>query len=166
MSCYCGKPVPFEQCCQKIINQQTIALTPEQLMRSRYSAYATKNAAYLYQTYAEQSRKTQSIDDIQTWAAQTTWLRLTIVTSDNISLQAMNNQVNESLPIVHFKAFYFYNKTPYLMEEKSRFIVEDNQWRYLDGDVITDVALATPKRNDPCFCQSGLKFKRCCATKC
>lgn len=49
--CFCGNSLPFSQCCQPYLDNQAIPETPEQLMRSRYSAYVTKNADYLIATW-------------------------------------------------------------------------------------------------------------------
>ncbi|WP_206485540.1 YchJ family metal-binding protein [Thalassotalea sp. G2M2-11] len=165
MYCFCGNSKAFEQCCQLIITGDKQANTPESLMRSRYSAYASNNADYIYQTYAEQSKAQQSLTDIAAWASQTQWLRLSVLQSDDITLDEYIHGNDKTLPVVHFIAFYLHDKTFYHMEEASRFTIEDQQWRYLDGDIITHQALKTPKRNDPCLCGSTKKFKQCCNLK-
>lgn len=38
--CVCGSQQTFALCCEPFIKQRKVATTPEQLMRSRYSAYA------------------------------------------------------------------------------------------------------------------------------
>ena len=38
--CICGKSKPFAACCAPFLSGEKIAKTPEQLMRSRFSAYA------------------------------------------------------------------------------------------------------------------------------
>ena len=170
MNCYCGNQRAFEQCCELLINGNILAETPEQLMRSRYSAYATNSANYIYQTYAKSSQDNQSIQEISTWAAQTQWLKLTIKHSDKLENVDTNNldtsnDATASLPTVEFSALYIHNKSFCLMSEKSRFIKEQNLWRYLDGDVAEHIEISPPKRNEPCICQSDKKFKHCCALK-
>lgn len=163
MNCYCGSQQTFKQCCELIIKGINIAETPEQLMRSRYSAYKAKNSQYIYDTYVETTRKAQSLDEISQWAQQTEWLKLTVLTSENITINQFKTDTNTALPTVHFQALYFDKQHFCLMEEKSRFNIENNQWRYLDGDIIHHHSLPTPKRNAPCLCLSGKKFKQCCA---
>ena len=173
MNCYCGNHHPFEQCCDLIINGSKKAENPEQLMRSRYSAYATKNAQYIYQTYALKSQKDQSIEEIKAWAEQTQWLKLIIHTatkySDDIKVTTGKNDTlpikSDSLPIVEFSALYIHNNTFCQMSEISRFTLEENKWRYLDGEVAEHIEIASPKRNAPCLCQSNKKFKNCCINK-
>ena len=165
MNCYCGNQQPFEECCDLIISGVNVAVSPEQLMRSRYSAYATKNAAYIYQTYASSSKKEQSIQEIQSWAEETQWLKLTIKHSDYI--KNIDNSVDKELllPTVEFCALYIHNKTFYQMSEVSRFTLENHQWRYADGDIAEHIEISHPKRNEPCLCQSNKKFKHCCSSK-
>ncbi|GLX76835.1 UPF0225 protein [Thalassotalea insulae] len=165
MSCYCGNKNAFEQCCLPIILGNKLASTPEQLMRSRYSAYAARYPQYIYDSYACEPQKNQSLDEITQWAEQTLWLKLTIVANDTAPLDSIKHSEHENLPKVHFKALYLDGKQFCLMEEISRFIKENGQWRYLDGDIIYHEALPTPKRNAPCLCLSGKKFKHCCALK-
>jgi len=45
------------------------------------------------------------------------------------------------------------------LHEESRFLRENGQWLYVDGDCrVEEIG-----RNDTCPCGSGKKFKRCCA---
>ena len=136
-------------------------------MRSRYSAYATKSADYIYQTYAESSRVHQSICEISEWAKETKWLRLIIHSASENTLVNNENYINyqkgkHNYPTVSFSAYYRHQGSYYLMKETSRFILENNQWHYLDGAVCNNKEIAAPKRNEPCFCQSQRKFKQCC----
>jgi len=158
MPCYCGSEVSYEQCCELIIQGDVDAKTPEQLMRSRYSAYAIKNAHYIFSTYALTSQKSQSIQEIEAWANDSIWLSLTIVAAEPLSLP------EQSHPTVEFTATYLVGKKLYEMTEKSRFIREQNLWRYLDGEMIEHAEIKSVKKNDLCPCQRGKKFKRCCGS--
>lgn len=167
MQCPCGSNISFQQCCCLLINQETCAQSPEQLMRSRYSAYATEAADYIYQTYAQASRALQSITDISAWAKETKWLKLTINAASDYTELNDQNAVNadnkeQHLPTVCFSAYYQHHGEYFLMKETSRFVVEKGQWRYLDGEVSNNEALIAPKRNQACFCDSNKKFKQCC----
>lgn len=125
----------------------------EQLMRSRYTAYALGHSQYLYQTYASQSKASNNLADIQDWAEQTTWL----------SLKVINHNIDDLVyQYVEFIAQYLVGNERWLMHETSRFIKEQQCWRYLDGDVTEHVLLSKINRNDTCPCLSGKKFKRCC----
>ncbi len=158
MQCPCGSGNNFIQCCDLLINQNKLAQSPEQLMRSRYSAYATNNAEYIYKTYADISQCAQSISEIKEWAEQTTWLKLVIHSTSSF----VNKHCKSTLPTVHFSAYYQHLGKYYQLSEKSQFCFERKQWRYLDGEVSQNDELAIPGRNEHCFCGGDKKFKRCC----
>ncbi len=160
--CPCGSKKEFSSCCLPVIRGDIKASSPEQLMRSRYSAYAEKSPHYIYNSYAKSSKKNQSIDDISSWANETVWLHLEINSSSPFEETFTTNQI---LPTVNFVAYYRHDQKLFKMSENSRFILEDQQWRYMDGDVAEHVELIIPNRNDLCVCKSGKKFKKCCANK-
>lgn len=158
MLCPCGSSLSFNACCQFYITQQKHPSTPEQLMRSRFSAYATKNGQYIFDTYAAVPRLKQSVTDIQTWADECIWLALEIHETDNTT--------------VDFSAYYVVDNTLCELREKSNFTLELGQWRYIDGNITVHNEIGTIKRNDLCPCNSyptawsakkGKKFKHCCA---
>ena len=49
-SCFCGRSLSFSNCCQPLILGHQKAITAEQLMRSRYSAFVVGNLDYLLST--------------------------------------------------------------------------------------------------------------------
>ncbi|MGB1262155.1 MAG: YchJ family protein [Cognaticolwellia sp.] len=159
MLCPCGSELAFTQCCQLLISGTTVAQSPEQLMRSRYAAYATQHAEYIYQTYARSSQVEQSIADIAQWADQTLWLKLVIHHASDFAKDFANQQDAQ----VEFSAFYLHQGRLWQMRECSNFVIEQKAWRYLDGEVSESIEIDKPKRNAPCFCQSNKKFKHCCA---
>jgi len=159
MYCPCGSELAYAHCCQPIIMAEKPASSPLQLMRSRYSAYAHKQADYIYITYARASQTEQSIADIEQWAEQTKWLKLVIHQVSDYQ----KDLANKSSAQVEFSAFYQHQDKIWQMRERSNFIIEQGQWRYLDGDVSDSKELKKPKRNDICFCGSERKFKQCCA---
>ncbi|PKG81939.1 SecC motif-containing protein [Colwellia sp. 75C3] len=164
MLCPCGSTLLFNTCCQLFITQKQSPSTPEQLMRSRFSAYATKAGQYIFDTYGAMPQLEQSVNDIQTWADECLWLALVI------------HKSTEST--VEFSAYYIVDNTLYELREKSNFTLEKGQWRYIDGDITAHNELtfnngtSTIKRNDICPCnkfptawsaKKGKKFKNCCA---
>ena len=158
MLCPCGSSLPFNACCQLYITQQVSPSSPEQLMRSRFSAYATKNGQYIFDTYAASQRLKQSVTDIQTWADECSWLALKIHESDETT--------------VEFSAYYVVDNILCELREKSNFTIEQGQWRYIDGNITVHNEIVTIKRNEVCPCnkypmawsaRKGKKFKHCCA---
>lgn len=120
-SCYCGSAFSFETCCQPIHLGTQKATTAEALMRSRYSAYATHNIDYLIATTHSSERQNYSREEIVNWAQSNDWLQLEIL------------QTTETT--VEFKAFYTNsNKEFQTHHEYSRFVFENEEWFYVDGD--------------------------------
>jgi len=160
MHCPCGSRLLFNACCQLFITHEKSPTTAEQLMRSRFSAYATKNGKYIYDTYGESQRKKQTLSAIQSWADECLWLAL---------------EVHESKQnMVDFSAYYVVDNTLCELREKSNFSREQMEWRYLDGDILVHTELATIKRNETCPCNNyptawsakkEKKFKHCCAKR-
>ena len=144
-TCFCGSRQSFAQCCEKFINCKQSPSTPEQLMLSRYSAYILKKGDYILQTWHPSTRP-ESLDLTND---TTQWKGLKIITTADDR--------------VHFVAYFTQdtlNKDKvYALIENSRFLKEDN-WFYLDGEEVNTLQLT---KNMLCPCQSGKKFKRCCA---
>ncbi|AEE23187.1 SEC-C motif domain protein [Glaciecola sp. 4H-3-7+YE-5] len=152
--CFCGSELHFAQCCQPYLQGLSTPSTPEQLMRSRYSAYASGHFQYVLDTYTQSQRQTLTLDDLIQSSSETQWLRLDV-------LDALVDQ-NGSTAQVEFIAYYRFNDEMYKMHERSTFHLEDNIWRYDSGTLFEDSGIHRPQRNDICLCGSGKKYKKCC----
>ncbi|MCW8108692.1 YchJ family metal-binding protein [Alteromonas ponticola] len=150
-NCYCSSGKKFQNCCQPILNGEQSANSAEALMRSRYTAYCTHNYFYILNTYASVKRQQLSQKELEDAAQDTIWLHLEIVSP----AIGQDDQVE-------FKAWSKERNTVFLLHETSRFIKEQEQWRYLDGQLHQDCGKVTIGRNEPCFCSSGKKYKQCC----
>ncbi|MEL0638990.1 YchJ family metal-binding protein [Pseudoalteromonas aliena] len=148
--CPCGSEQNYADCCKPLHLLVKKAKTPEQLMRSRYSAYVTKHAKYIYQTYASEKRAENSIDEIKDFANSCRFVNLEVIRSSH----------DENKGHVEFKASYFYQNLFCQLHEYSLFIKEGNTWRYLNGTIfpIADIRVS---RNDKCPCSSNKKYKKC-----
>lgn len=94
--------------------------TPEQLMRSRYSAYVLHHADYLMKTTHISQRKHYSKSEILNWSKNNTWIKLDV-------LKTFAN-------VVEFKAFYLDQQLQAKTHhEKSTFKKENETWFYVDG---------------------------------
>lgn len=93
-------------------------------MRSRYSAYVLKLADYLQRTWHSSARPndltTESLKGIK-------WIGLRVLSTE--SLNATHATVTF---IATFKIGQQKNQTHH---ETSRFVLENGQWFYVDGDV-------------------------------
>ena len=116
-SCPCGSGKLYLDCCEVIIDGVTSALSAEALMRSRYSAYVFKNEQYLLDSWNSSTRP-DSIDI----STSEQWIRLKIINSEEKH--------------VEFIATYRVQGKAHKMHENSRFVFEDGNWFYLDGELI------------------------------
>jgi len=169
MRCYCCSSKPFKECCQSFIDGDAFPHSAEQLMRSRFSAYATANYQYILDTYTREKRQALTTEYLAKSAQGATWFALqvhpfTTVTSNHASSDS-SSTVSRLTDVVEFTAFYFENKSMYQLHETSNFIVEDGAWRYHDGNLHDDCGKIKYGRNLHCVCGSNKKFKQCCATK-
>lgn len=150
--CPCGTDNVYARCCEPLHLGHSVAATPAQLMRARFSAYALKNARYVHDTYASDKQKDNPIKEISDFANSCRFVKL----------EVMNSAVDEHQNIgqVEFKAAYFYQNLYCVLHEQSTFIKEADQWRYLDGTIfpIADIKVS---RNDNCPCGSKKKYKKC-----
>lgn len=150
--CPCGNG-EYSQCCGPIIGGSVQASTPEQLMRARYSAYATGAIEFLGKSTHSKSRKQFDPEAAEIWSRESRWLGLTILGADS-------SQPNRAH--VSFEASYEdKNGAPVLHRERSLFEREGGEWRFVSGGAIPVVSQKIG-RNEPCPCGSGKKYKKCC----
>lgn len=147
MQCYCCSGLPFDQCCKPIVQGDSYAKTPEELMRSRYSAFCTNNACYLVATHWPVDP--DSRPQIQKTIDETHWLGLKVIRTDTAKTQLKGS--------VEFAAF-FEEQGVRQLHEKSNFEHRDGKWFYLTGEHLPPIKLG---RNEPCFCGSEKKYKKC-----
>ncbi|MFC7772456.1 YchJ family protein [Flavobacterium sp. GCM10027622] len=120
-NCYCGSGIAFSNCCEPFILGSEFPSTAEKLMRSRYSAYCTHNAAYLIATTHSSTRKNHHKEDILSFALENHWVKLEILTTSEKK--------------VEFKAYYLdSNLKAHVHHEKSTFQNEEGRWFYVDGE--------------------------------
>ncbi|MDA7817596.1 YchJ family metal-binding protein [Sulfurimonas sp.] len=118
--------------------------TPEELMRSRYDAYVRGDGLYLVNSAIKDSRYSDDIELIQEFSQNVEWLKLDVLdTYENF---------------VEFKAYYREGEIIKVLHEKSRFVQEDGEWLYADGELYNSKV----ERNEACPCGSGKKYKKCC----
>ncbi|MFB9236579.1 YchJ family protein [Plantactinospora siamensis] len=117
--CPCGTGQPYVDCCGPLHAGRAAAATAEQLMRSRYSAFALGEPAYLLETWAATTRPARlELDPEQRW------FRLDIVAADRGGLL-------DSVGTVEFDAHYRTGGRPGTLHERSRFVRTDGRWRYV-----------------------------------
>jgi len=118
--CPCGNDMNYPDCCEPLHSRQVKAESPQQLMRSRYSAYVFQLNDYLLATWHPSSRP-----DTLMLSDQPQWMKLEILSSKQRGDKGR----------VHFRAFYRDNDDIGYMEEVSDFVCEQGYWFYLRGKV-------------------------------
>ncbi|NNC12401.1 YchJ family protein [Planctomonas sp. JC2975] len=127
--CPCGSGSTYAQCCAPLHRGVATAGTAERLMRSRYSAFAVGDAAYLRATWHPSTRPRDLELD-----PEVEWRRLVIVDT------AAGGEADDSGE-VEFRAFWRTLPAPGrardggVLHERSRFIRERGRWYYVDGDI-------------------------------
>lgn len=169
MSCPCGSQKEFAACCEPYLEGRANAPTPEALMRSRYTAFATARIPYLKATMAPEKQKEFDERNARQWATGSAWLGLHIISAKE----------NGDTGVVEFVASYRQQGLVRDHHERAKFRKEDGKWYFVDGynpDKQKEQK-ETPKvktfvrteqkvgRNEPCPCGSGKKYKHCCANK-
>lgn len=125
MPCPCGTETTYDSCCGAFHSGQAKPAIAEQLMRSRYSAYALGLADYLYHTH-HPDKRTASVAEIHDWAERCTFTRLEV-------LQCSLGGPSDKIGKVTFRAHYREDGQPQVMQETSRFRRYRGQWVYYDG---------------------------------
>lgn len=165
MRCFCCSSKPFQACCEPFIKGDKTPVTAEQLMRSRFSAYATAQYAYILDTYTKEKQQGLSVDDLAQSAQGAKWFALQVHDAQSEESAESNTSATLHSDTVEFTAFYFEDKKIYQLHETSNFRVENGAWRYHDGTLHDDCGKVKYGRNLPCVCGSSKKFKQCCANK-
>lgn len=129
-----------------------------ELMRSRYSAFCTHNAAYLLATHHPSSPQRPNQAGLQASFAAQQWVCLEI-------LACQRGEAGDQSGEVEFLAWYRGGADQALshLHERSSFCFENGRWFYLQGMAPPPLARRQPSigRNAPCWCGSGSKFKHC-----
>lgn len=131
--------------------------TAEDLMKSRYAAYTVGNIDYIMETHDPATREGISMEETEEWAKSSEWLGLEIIATEAGS-------PSDDKGVVEFKATYKENGEVQVHHEKSAFIKIEGQWYYHGWMPLQQTIVKEKKigRNDPCPCESGKKYKKCC----
>lgn len=122
-NCLCLSGEQYGQCCGRFHRGAAEAATAEQLMRSRYSAFALLDTDYLLRTWHPRTAPAELELD-----PGMQWRRLDI-------LSTSRGGPLDTEGTVEFKAYYRQGGGRGVLHEASRFVRENGRWFYVDGDV-------------------------------
>jgi SEC-C motif-containing protein len=159
MKCPCTSGEEFADCCEPILTQAQKATTAEQLMRSRYTAYATGNVDWIVESQSPDGRKFVDHKATEEWSKRAEWHRMEVV-------EVQQGGEDDDEGFVDFKAYYTLGGEDITHHEVASFRKEDGVWYFVDG---VEVKPRPFKRldkkvgpNEKCPCGSEKKFKKCC----
>ncbi|MBV7412344.1 hypothetical protein KRX56_06340 [Dermabacteraceae bacterium TAE3-ERU27] len=121
ISCPCGGG-SYPECCKPVIADPSSADTPEQIMRSRYTAYVRRDLKHLLVTWHPDTAPARC-DLAASLADGTVWQGLTVHCASH----------TENSGQVEFTAHYLTPAGGGALRENSRFVKEAGRWLYLDG---------------------------------
>lgn len=124
-NCPCTSGKSYFECCGIAHTNINDVKTAEQLMRSRYSAFALANSEYLHLSHHSSTRPKSPRERKATiaWAKSVTWTGLQI-----IETQKGGESDNEG--IVEFKALFLENGKMDIIHERSTFVKQNGHWVY------------------------------------
>lgn len=146
--CPCMSGKSYQECCQPKHARLYPANHPEALMRSRYCAFVLQLWDYLLDTHHPDFRGDLSKQMLAD-GSDIQWLGLEVLDACNAN----------NTGIVTFKAWFKQAGKVSAIFECSQFLRVNDAWLYTEGEQFN---AELPARNDPCVCQSGKKFKKCC----
>jgi SEC-C motif domain protein len=159
MDCPCGSGKTYERCCEPFIRGEGHPETAEQLMRSRYSAYALQEIPYIHDTIHPDFREDWDEEGALKWSKSSVWNGLEII-------QTKAGGPADDQGTVEFIARFSMEDDRLQHHELAAFEKVAGRWYFKDGEMVKpkQVKRESPKigRNDPCPCGSGKKFKKCC----
>ena len=145
MQCPCKSLKSYEVCCQRFHLGEK-ALTSEDLMRSRYTAFALGLSRYLFETELSSLHEGTTLERFDQEIKAQHWVDL---------------QVLRSLPLeVEFQAALLDENQLLIHHETSAFVEEAGTIKYAKA-LVQNSFVKKIERNDPCPCGSGKKFKKC-----
>lgn len=122
--CPCGTGQAYRDCCAPL-HAGGEAATAEALMRSRFSAFARRDAAYLIRTSHPLARARMRAGDFRTSFALV-WTRLEV-------LAVARGGREDADGVVRFRAHYREGERAGVLDECSRFSRDGAAWVYRDG---------------------------------
>ena len=155
--CFSGKP--YSACCEPAVSGARLAVTAEELMRARYSAYALGAIDFILSSTHPDRRSECDEKAITAWSAKSEWTGFEIVSTEG-------GQAGDTNGKVEFIARFTEDRMKKTLHETGVFKRVDGVWYYMDGTVHPPKPFVRGEdklnRNDPCPCGSGKKYKKCC----
>lgn len=122
--CPCGSNKNYSDCCRLYISGIKLIDSPEQLMRSRYTAYSMANIDYIVNTMSGKALQDFVKEDSLIWAKSISWKKLEVLST---------NLITVTKGFVEFKAYFIDSNQQCVLHENSEFCFYNGRWFYVDG---------------------------------
>jgi SEC-C motif-containing protein len=116
--CPCGTALPYSACCEPLHQATREAVTAEQLMRSRYSAFVLGDVEYLRRSWHSSTRPRRvRVDPAVRWT----------------ELEIVSTSAGGPFDAEGFVEFAAHHDGAVLgvLRERSKFVRDEGHWRYL-----------------------------------
>jgi SEC-C motif-containing protein len=129
LNCYCCSGRESTECCKPFISGISKPSTAEELMRSRYSAYATIAIEHISRSTHHSTRRFHDAESIENWARSNIWQKLEIISTNE-------GGAKDKKGIVEFKAYFLDAEgQSQIHHERSNFVKELGKWFFVDGKI-------------------------------
>jgi SEC-C motif domain protein len=154
--CPCGSGDDFADCCGPLIDGVAPAPSAEALMRARYTAHVLRNLDYVDRTHAPEVRDDFNRAEAQRLADECEWKGLHIHSAREA----------DDIAEIEFIVQFLWEQKLVKKGAVSRFRRDNGQWYFVSSKPAHHLSQRRMSkkigRNDPCSCNSGKKFKKCC----
>lgn len=117
-TCPCGSGQPYDACCGPLHRNERQAGGVEELMRSRYSAYAVGALDHLFRTWHPRTRPEEiEPDDGLVWT----------------ELEVIDSAQEETTGTVEFRAYWTVRGQSGVLHERSLFELRGGRWVYVEA---------------------------------
>jgi len=123
-NCPCGSYTKYHRCCGPYLEGSSIPTTPEELMRSRYTAFTKADTEYLVKTMRGMPLEDFDSQATKAWAEAVTWVGLTVINAPH---------PEKDIASVEFIARYKENGNEHRIHEVSTFQKVTGKWFYVKG---------------------------------
>ena len=147
----CGSKYDYIDCCGAYLQNKKQPKNPEDLMRSRYTAYCLADIDYIKKTMRGKAKVGFNDEDAKLWAKRVKWIKLLVIESC---------MENPHKGFVEFIATFIDGNTVKSIHEKSEFTQTERRWYYVDGVQLPSKSNSIA-RNSICPCGSNKKYKNC-----
>lgn len=128
LACPCGGE-NLTTCCGPFLSGKADPATAEQLMRSRYSAFALGNVDYIINSHHPETRDEVERQEIEVWSKESEWHALSV-----LRVEAGGEQDEQGL--VDFVARYTLKGLTTEHRERALFERHEGKWVFRDGGEI------------------------------